>query len=551
MADFNTCARRVLPPLVALALLLAPATAGATIRLAEPDSLNTSGDCILTACTIERAVAAAVDGDTVELAAGEYTVTSPVAPAAAINIRGTGQQASHIIGSGGTLVALDMANGGTVTNLKVSNGTNMGFALGVEGATIDRVVAEATGTASGAVELRPHPDNVVLRNSVVNVPSGTADAIQVKDNGVGGSVSILGVTAVSAAGSGVEVKSSSAATRIKNTVITAAKDIEVKNTAMPPVVSFSNYRTTTGIVSAGTGNDTAAPIFLAGGEFKQDPLSPTVNAGDPDAEAGGKDLFDGLRTSDGRIDIGAHEIQVAEEPPATEPPATEPPAEEPPATKTDPATSTTGNPPAPGTGDGAAPALPPAVPPVLAATVTVGGVKGRPLVQLPGTTRFVPLTSATTVPVGAVVDATRGHVKLTSVRDRSGKLQSGTFWGGVFRVRQSRRDAYTELVLAGTLADCASGRRGKGVQASRARRRWSRRLWGRDRGGRFRTRGRHGTATVRGTRWLTEDRCDGTLFKVTEGKIDVRDHKKRKTVRLKRGGSYLAAAPGTAKRRRK
>jgi hypothetical protein len=54
---------------------------------------------------------------------------------------------------------------------------------------------------------------------------------------------------------------------------------------------------------------------------------------------------------------------------------------------------------------------------------------------------------------------------------------------------------------------------------------------------------------VRGTRWLTEDRCDGTYFKVTQGAIDVRDDRKRKTVRLKRGGSYLAAA-APAKRKR-
>ena len=82
----------------------------------------------------------------------------------------------------------------------------------------------------------------------------------------------------------------------------------------------------------------------------------------------------------------------------------------------------------------------------------------------------------------------------------------------------------TELALAGgdfSGLPAKKGRRRGKVVASGATR--TRRLWGRDRGGRFRTRGRHGSATVRGTRWLTEDRCDGTLFKVTEGAIDVRD----------------------------
>ena len=46
-------------------------------------------------------------------------------------------------------------------------------------------------------------------------------------------------------------------------------------------------------------------------------------------------------------------------------------------------------------------------------------------------------------------------------------------------------------------------------------------LWGKDKGGKFRTHGRWSVASVRGTRWLTQDRCDGTLTKVTEGAVDV------------------------------
>ena len=66
-----------------------------------------------------------------------------------------------------------------------------------------------------------------------------------------------------------------------------------------------------------------------------------------------------------------------------------------------------------------------------------------------------------------------------------------------------------------------------------------RRLWGRDRRGRFRTHGRNSVATVHGTRWLTEDRCDGTLTRVTEGAVSVRATRggKRKLVRA--GSSYF------------
>jgi archaeosine-15-forming tRNA-guanine transglycosylase len=67
-----------------------------------------------------------------------------------------------------------------------------------------------------------------------------------------------------------------------------------------------------------------------------------------------------------------------------------------------------------------------------------------------------------------------------------------------------------------------------------------RRLWGRDSGGRFRSHGRHSHATVRGTRWTTVDRCDGTLTRVTEGAVAVKDFTRHHTVVVRAGHSYLA-----------
>ena len=67
-----------------------------------------------------------------------------------------------------------------------------------------------------------------------------------------------------------------------------------------------------------------------------------------------------------------------------------------------------------------------------------------------------------------------------------------------------------------------------------------RRLWGRDSGGRYRTFGRHSQATVRGTRWLTADRCDGTLTRVTADAVAVRDRARHRTVIVRSGHSYLA-----------
>ena len=60
------------------------------------------------------------------------------------------------------------------------------------------------------------------------------------------------------------------------------------------------------------------------------------------------------------------------------------------------------------------------------------------------------------------------------------------------------------------------------VEASISKRRRSRRgakLWAKDKRGRFRTRGSNSVATTRGTFWLTQERCKGTLTKVYEGAV--------------------------------
>ncbi len=48
---------------------------------------------------------------------------------------------------------------------------------------------------------------------------------------------------------------------------------------------------------------------------------------------------------------------------------------------------------------------------------------------------------------------------------------------------------------------------------------------------------------MRGTRWLTEERCDGTLTRVRRGIVTVKDARTGKTVRLGPGRSYLSKAP--------
>ena len=73
----------------------------------------------------------------------------------------------------------------------------------------------------------------------------------------------------------------------------------------------------------------------------------------------------------------------------------------------------------------------------------------------------------------------------------------------------------------------------------RTKKKKKRRLWG-DGKGKFRTQGSFSSATVRGTRWLTEDSCNGTLTKVKRGTVTVRDFAKKRNVTVRAGKQYFA-----------
>ncbi len=194
-----------------------------------------------------------------------------------------------------------------------------------------------------------------------------------------------------------------------------------------------------------------------------------------------------------------------------------------------------------------APAPPPSQPtqalePDLGESLLAAPVRGEVRVRLPGEDAFQPLQNLEELPLGSTIDTRRGRVELTTVRDRRRtRLQDGVFYGGLFKVRQRRRDRYvTELLLQGRLS-CPTAQSASVVEA-RASRSRRRRLWGNG-SGRFRSRGRYSSATVRGTIWLTEDRCDSTLTRVRRGRVAVRDFVRDRTVVLRRGDRYVAQRP--------
>jgi hypothetical protein len=159
--------------------------------------------------------------------------------------------------------------------------------------------------------------------------------------------------------------------------------------------------------------------------------------------------------------------------------------------------------------------------------------------------RFTRLREARQIPVGSFLDTKRGGVNLESAKNRRGASQRGRFSAGIFQVLQSRKASaggLTELRLKGSsFRRCGTRASGTSASAAQLSRRTIRRVRSNARG-RFRTRGRNSSATVRGTIWETIDRCDGTLTKVRRGRVAVRDFRRKKTVLVRAGKSYLATA---------
>jgi hypothetical protein len=182
----------------------------------------------------------------------------------------------------------------------------------------------------------------------------------------------------------------------------------------------------------------------------------------------------------------------------------------------------------------------PAAPPVLGQTVNADVRSGTVTVKVPGAPGYVALTDLTSLPVGSILDTREGAITLNTALP-GGKTQSAIFHGGLFEVRQPQgAGGLTELVLRGALTGCSSGGARAAAVSKKKKRKPPRRLWGSDSQGKFRTRGGNSVATVRGTAWYVEDRCDGTLTRVSKGSVSVYDRGRHRTVVVRAGHSYLA-----------
>jgi hypothetical protein len=172
--------------------------------------------------------------------------------------------------------------------------------------------------------------------------------------------------------------------------------------------------------------------------------------------------------------------------------------------------------------------------PVLGVSGDIEPVSGMVFVRLPHSNVLVPLTGLRQVPFGTLIDATGGRVRVTTALPHE-KAETGEFFAGEFVLGQRSSGVVTARLTGGDLGGCRAVRHGarrKGRHASASAKRRGRRLWA-NAHGTFTTQGHYAAGAVQGTEWLTEDRCDGTLIRVTRDKVLVTDlvHHRRFTVR--------------------
>jgi HYR domain len=196
------------------------------------------------------------------------------------------------------------------------------------------------------------------------------------------------------------------------------------------------------------------------------------------------------------------------------------------------------------------PVAPPTPPPPLPPAIPAGSVNAKPIagktepkVKLPGSNQYVPLSQAKQLPPGTTVNVSgNAAIQLSDANNHQ-----MAFFGvadkvpSVFTIA-GKSQGIVQLVLSGGNFSSCGHRTLSSVGAAK-KKKPVRRLWGSGKG-KFTTKGKFASATVRGTEWLVADYCNGTLVSVRKGLVSVRDTVQKKTKLVPAGHSYFA--PSTA-----
>jgi hypothetical protein len=202
--------------------------------------------------------------------------------------------------------------------------------------------------------------------------------------------------------------------------------------------------------------------------------------------------------------------------------------------------------------------------PTLGRNVNISLVSGLVLIKVHG--KFIPLTELTQIPTNTEINALHGTIKLITAvpagtkpsadiaakgKGKKGKgktsTQNGTFGGAIFKITQAHNGLATLALVesafkgAPSYSLCTKHKAADASAAALSSK--TLQLLHASAKGRFTTKGKYSSATVRGTKWTIADKCNGTLVHDVTDSVSVTNFVTHKTVILHAGQSYLAAKP--------
>jgi CSLREA domain-containing protein len=535
---------------VCIALALPGSAGAADIVVDTTADAPSDNDCLRTSCTLRDAVSVAQITDVVRVPAGRYQLTQ--GEISLVNKQIEGESAATTIIDGGDASRVFIAPQGmnSISGLTITNGRPTGQVVLGGGILVQSgsftlvdsaVVGNSAPTGGGGIAsggtlslIRTTvADNETTPTFTPNTQGGglyLAGTASITNSTVSGNRAVAGgnifnegvlsldyvTIAADLQGGGLNQAAAAAAA----TSTTMSNSIVAGGAGPACAGTVAQINQTAG--SHNVVDDTSCALGGPGDRENVDPLlgpladnagpttthallagSPAIGAANPSACVG-TDQRSTSRPQEGTCDAGAFEYV----PPPQQQPNTPPQSPTP---------------------------LPP---PEVRKTVNVIPARGTIRIKPPGQKRFRTLAAdGAQLPVGTTVDALKGRVRIVAASDAQGGTDTALFYGGIFKIAQTRGKKPTTVLTLNEKLTCAKA--GGARIAAKGKRK--RRLWG-DGSGKFRTKGKHSAATVVGTKWLVEDRCKSTLTRVVRGRVSVRDFVKKKTIIVRRGKRYTARA---------
>ncbi len=319
---------------VSLAVVAGGISAGSSVAVAAPRYASPSGSgescSSTTPCQLKQAITGAANGDEVIVGSGSYALAANEVLATSLGVTGVnihGDPAGPppaVVGST-TGALLRMSPGGRLSYLGVTNDHEDSGAIECsEGGLVERVTAATIDDSSTTLYQRL---DCLVRDSVVRATGKESFAIVAA--GAKAGADDVNVTAIATGPESTGILAETAnlgdpyTLRLTDSIVSGeAADLRPYAEEDRIAASHSNFNSIqkgseSMVIDLG-GNQSAPPLFVnaAGGDFREAPGSPTIDAGIANALAGPLDLTGSPRASGSAPDIGAYELVPPPLPPA-------------------------------------------------------------------------------------------------------------------------------------------------------------------------------------------------------------------------------------------